>query len=131
MVSNNCSSFFRPVTIPHHQGRKRMHLELKETVTKLMTGDLKKKLIDSVWSGLSAIYNTATGYNENTADTEERVNEVVEQKLQEEEALDIANPTEINSKLNEGQRIDYCLQEAPYESFNEYVFALGSHLCYW
>lgn len=108
-----------------------MHLELKETVTKLMTGDLKKKLIDSVWSGLSAIYNTATGYNENTAATEERVNEVVEQKLQEEEALDIANPTEINSKLNEGQRIDYCLQEAPYESFNEYVFALGSHLCYW
>ena len=37
----------RPVTIPHHAGRKRMHLELKETVTKLMTGDLKKKLIDS------------------------------------------------------------------------------------
>ena len=23
------------------------------------------------------------------------------------------------------------MQEAPYESFNEYVFALGSHLCYW
>ena len=52
----------RPVTIPHHAGRKRMHLELKDTVTKLMTGDLKKKIIDGVWSSLGAIYNTATGY---------------------------------------------------------------------
>ena len=25
-----------------------MHLELKDTVTKLMTGDLKKKLLDSI-----------------------------------------------------------------------------------
>ena len=38
-----------------------MHLELKDTVTKLMTGDLKKKLIDGVWSSLGALYNTATG----------------------------------------------------------------------
>ena len=27
--------------------------------------------------------------------------------------------------------IDYVLQEAPLESFNEYVFAVTSHLCYW
>ena len=33
--------------------------------------------------------------------------------------------------MNQGNRIDYVLQEAPFESFNEYVFALGSHLCYW
>ena len=49
------------VTIPHHAGRKRMHLELKDTVTKLMTGDLKKKIFDGVWSSLGALYNTATG----------------------------------------------------------------------
>lgn len=119
----------RPVTIPHHAGRKRMHLELKETVTKLMTGDLKKKLIDSVWSGLSAIYNSATGAADVSA--EEKVNQVVQQKIQEEEALDSVNPKQIDSMLNQGRRIDYVLQEAPYESFNEYVFALGSHLCYW
>ena len=29
------------------------------------------------------------------------------------------------------RRIDYALQEAPFETFNEYVFALSSHLCYW
>lgn len=33
--------------------------------------------------------------------------------------------------LNRGQRIDYVLQEKPIESFNEYLFALQSHLCYW
>lgn len=34
-------------------------------------------------------------------------------------------------QLNGGRRIDYVLQEAPFESFNEYVFALTSHVCYW
>lgn len=34
-------------------------------------------------------------------------------------------------KLNGGCRIDYVLQEAPLESFNEYLFALTSHVGYW
>lgn len=33
--------------------------------------------------------------------------------------------------LNGGNRIDFVLQEKPIESFNEYLFALQSHLCYW
>ena len=33
--------------------------------------------------------------------------------------------------INQGARVDHVLQEAPMESFNEYVFALASHLCYW
>lgn len=33
--------------------------------------------------------------------------------------------------LNNGRRIDYVLQEAPFEFFNEYIFALTSHVCYW
>lgn len=47
-------------------------------------------------------------------------------------------PTEVKEELpinvgmlNGGQRIDYVLQEKPIESFNEYLFALQSHLCYW
>ena len=125
-------SHLRPVTIPHHAGRKRMHLELKDTVTKLMTGDLKKKLLDSVWSGISAIYNTATGTTASgEAVTEQKMQEAMETKLEEQEALDSTNPVQLASELNGGLRIDYVLQEAPYESFNEYVFALGSHLCYW
>lgn len=35
------------------------------------------------------------------------------------------------SALNQGRRVDYVLQEGPLESFNEYLFALGSHACYW
>lgn len=34
-------------------------------------------------------------------------------------------------RLNNGRRIDYILQERPIESFNEYLFALASHACYW
>lgn len=34
-------------------------------------------------------------------------------------------------KLNATKRIDYVLQEAPLEFFNEYLFALSSHVCYW
>lgn len=33
--------------------------------------------------------------------------------------------------INRGRRIDYVLQEAPIEFFNEYLFALTSHVCYW
>ena len=34
-------------------------------------------------------------------------------------------------QLNEGRRVDYVLQERPIESFNDYVFSLTSHGCYW
>lgn len=33
--------------------------------------------------------------------------------------------------LNGGRRVDFVLQEKPIESFNEYLFAIQSHLCYW
>lgn len=34
-------------------------------------------------------------------------------------------------QLNSGHRVDYVLQEKPIESFNDYLFALSSHACYW
>lgn len=34
-------------------------------------------------------------------------------------------------QLNEGRRVDYVLQERPIESFNDYMFSLTSHGCYW
>jgi len=34
-------------------------------------------------------------------------------------------------RLNCGRRVDYVLQEKPIESFNDYLFALSSHACYW
>ncbi|KAM4748055.1 triacylglycerol hydrolase DDHD2 isoform 2-T2 [Rhinophrynus dorsalis] len=72
---------FEPMLIPHHKGRKRMHLAVK---------------------------------------------------LEEEPAPVKQDPTQIDvGMLNGGQRFDYVLQEKPIESFNEYLFALQSHLCYW
>lgn len=46
----------------------------------------------------------------------------------------LSDDGEINikmGKLNGGRRIDYVLQEAPFEYINEYIFALTSHVCYW
>lgn len=34
-------------------------------------------------------------------------------------------------ELNRGLRVDYVLQEKPYESFTEYIFALQAHVTYW
>ena len=52
------------------------------------------------------------------------VEQEMEKKAAESDQLDSQNPVTIDSKLNEGRRIDYVLQEAPLESFNEYLFAL-------
>ena len=52
------------------------------------------------------------------------------ESLQEEETTEVITKVDMG-KLNKGRRIDFVLQEAPYESFNDYVFALASHACYW
>ena len=127
----------RPVVIPHHKGRKRMHLELKDTVTKLMTTDIKRKIIDSLSSTLSTVYNIATGTNPTETEEEEaRAKAALEDSMtkeaEEAEREDESNPRTLDGcELNDGLRIDYALQEAPLESFNEYLFALASHLVYW
>lgn len=41
-----------PAQIPHHKGRKRMHLEVKESIKKVST-EVKQKLVDAV-SALSS-----------------------------------------------------------------------------
>lgn len=64
----------------------------------------------------------------NTIKTEPSHHE--QSSLQDEETTELV--TKVNmGKLNMGRRIDFVLQEAPYESFNDYVFALASHACYW
>ena len=123
----------KPVTIPHHKGRKRMHLELRDTVTKLMTSDFKQKVIDSVSAAIGTFYNMATGTQQTSDEqmVEQMVQQEISKKDRESPDSEERNPTKMDSRLNQGNRIDFVLQEAPFESFNEYVFALGSHLCYW
>ncbi|XP_063048053.1 SEC23-interacting protein [Engraulis encrasicolus] len=138
----------KPVLIPHHKGRKRLHLELKESLSR-MGSDLKHSVISSLRSAWQTLNDFARAHTSNTMLQAELA--IVANQIQEEEEKQLDTDTddgEVCSKLvdspeqreelsvkigmlNGGNRIDYVLQEKPIESFNEYLFALQSHLCYW
>uniref|UniRef100_A0A8C5AXK1 SEC23 interacting protein n=1 Tax=Gadus morhua TaxID=8049 RepID=A0A8C5AXK1_GADMO len=134
----------KPVLIPHHKGRKRLHLELKESLTR-MGSDLKQGLMSSLknaWQTLNDFARAHTSSAQLQAElamVASRIKEEEEkQQVQEEnkmaeavEPLREEEPQVKMGRLNGGNRIDYVLQEKPIESFNEYLFALQSHLCYW
>ncbi|KAM9368581.1 triacylglycerol hydrolase DDHD2 [Phaethornis superciliosus] len=127
---------FEPMLLPHHKGRKRMHLELKEGLTR-MSLDLKNNLLGSLrvaWQSftraqLPALEAAGTGTEPEPEAAAEK-----EPDLKAEEPT-VAGKEEVSlinvGRLNGGNRIDYVLQEKPIESFNEYLFALQGHLCYW
>ncbi|KAJ8984492.1 hypothetical protein NQ317_006152 [Molorchus minor] len=122
----------KPVLIPHHKGRKRMHLELKETMARV-GADLKQKVIDSMKSTWNSFYQF-TMFHKTEQPSIEEVQKVLEEQIDkaqeiEEETQEAANIP--HGSLNKGRRIDYILQEAPFEFFNDYIFALTSHVCYW
>ncbi|KAE8280365.1 SEC23-interacting protein p125 [Larimichthys crocea] len=134
----------KPVLIPHHKGRKRLHLELKESLTR-MGSDLKHGFISSLktaWQTLNEFARAHTASAQLQAELAIVANQIEEQEKQAQEvtehkipeSLEIQKEEEPQVKigmLNGGNRIDYVLQEKPIESFNEYLFALQSHLCYW
>ncbi|KAM9163797.1 triacylglycerol hydrolase DDHD2 isoform 1-T4 [Pangshura tecta] len=128
---------FEPMLLPHHKGRKRMHLELKEGLTR-MGMDLKNNLLGSLriaWqsftrSPLLAVEAAATENEDETSLEKQTVHS--DMKPEEPAATGKEDSPPINvGMLNGGHRIDYVLQEKPIESFNEYLFALQGHLCYW
>ncbi|XP_042209515.1 SEC23-interacting protein-like [Homarus americanus] len=123
----------RPVLIPHHKGRKRMHLELKETIERVGT-EFKQKIVDSIQSTWNRLYELYSG-SSTSPSLEAQVDEALADQLYlEDEEAHSASGGELRipvGRLNEGRRIDYVLQEKPYESFNEYIFALQAHVTYW
>ncbi|XP_072289819.1 triacylglycerol hydrolase DDHD2 [Eucyclogobius newberryi] len=167
-----------PMLIPHHKGRKRMHLELKDSLTRMgmdiknnvlgslrtawqsfaripvaalppveaggtsIEGDLRNaegnlfcvrvvlcnmcltllqalRFVSGAQSMLGLIFPTLVPTGECVEADFSVSNEQLEQ------------PQIKMGMLNGGRRIDYVLQEKPIESFNEYLFAIQSHLCYW
>ncbi|XP_056903627.1 SEC23-interacting protein isoform X2 [Takifugu flavidus] len=132
----------KPVLIPHHKGRKRLHLELKESLTRMGT-DLKQGFISSLksaWQTLNDFARAHTASAQLQAELAIVANQIEEQEKQAQEEHKIPETPELQKEeepqvkigmLNGGNRIDYVLQEKPIESFNEYLFALQSHLCYW
>ena len=71
----------------------------------------------------------ATGTQTETV--QQALTDSMSKKADEADLADQTNPRSLDSPLNGGRRIDHVLQEAPLESFNEYLFALASHLGYW
>ncbi|KAG7244010.1 hypothetical protein INR49_006171 [Caranx melampygus] len=96
-----------PMLIPHHKGRKRMHLDYL--------------LLHCPGGG-------RRNYNREKPSRDTGVSEEAESSVSAEER---EQPEIKMGMLNGGRRIDYVLQEKPIESFNEYLFAIQSHLCYW
>lgn len=95
--------------------------------------------MESVKSTLNSFYSFAK-FNQNVTPQsaiEAEVDKALEQEIakkQESEDQEENNeqPTDLSlGALNRGRRIDYVLQEAPFEFINEYIFALASHVCYW
>ncbi|KAL0978193.1 hypothetical protein UPYG_G00167310 [Umbra pygmaea] len=118
-----------PVLIPHHKGRKRMHLELKDSFTRV-SSDLLLSIntLRGMWQTLTRPGNTLPPLSRGgtTAvlpqETGSNVNNMSVSPLSQSVSVGM---------LNGGHRFDYVLQENALESFNEYIFALQSHLCYW
>jgi len=137
----------KPVLIPHHTGRKRFHLELRENISKY-GAELKNSVIRNmkgVMQGIhSLIYSQdhkseATTDNDTDAAVQAATQEILstQNDISRNESADnlkvTYDETDINKYglLNKGRRIDYVLQERPLEAFNDYLFAFQSHLCYW
>ncbi|KAF5287235.1 hypothetical protein FQR65_LT12279 [Abscondita terminalis] len=129
----------KPVLIPHHKGRKRMHLELKETMYRV-SSDLKQKVMDSMKYTWNSIFQMAMfgrqggGHSNLEAEVDRVLEEQIAKGENRSEDVSVVEEEKIEfdlGVLNKGRRVDYVLQEAPFEIFNEYVFAVTSHLCYW
>uniref|UniRef100_A0A665U015 DDHD domain containing 2 n=1 Tax=Echeneis naucrates TaxID=173247 RepID=A0A665U015_ECHNA len=123
-----------PMLIPHHKGRKRMHLELKDSLTR-MSMDLKNNVLGSLrtaWQSFARL--PVARYSSCTAQLHLKLlwTDTLYEEAETSVSAEGSEQPEIKvGMLNAGRRIDYVLQEKPIESFNEYLFAIQSHLCYW
>ncbi|KAK3727045.1 hypothetical protein QZH41_012545 [Actinostola sp. cb2023] len=122
----------QPVMLPHHKGRKRMHLELRDNLSRF-GAQLKATLIESVKNTIESINEFARAHTTHEVAHEEEPPSPAP-SFASDSSEDERTRHELTIKigqLNGGNRIDYVLQEKPIESLNEYLFALSSHVCYW
>lgn len=126
----------KPVLMPHHLGRKRLHLEIKDNITKV-SEDLRQKMMfnfkktlktwNATWKSTSMESIEA---NESSVTIEQDINDEIIDEKQDKKTNEGENDFDFGM-LNNGQRVDYVLQESPIESFNEYLSTYTSHTCYW
>lgn len=120
-----------------------MHLELKETLQQV-SADIKTKLMSSV-KNVTETVCALNPLNKNIIHKaiEKEVDQVLDKQMSQEKGSTSSDKAESPKGsptfeqpynlgiLNCGKRFDYVLQEAPLEFFNEYLFALASHVVYW
>jgi len=119
----------KPVQIPHHAGRKRLHLEIADNLGKAAEV-ARAGLLRSMRTVMSSV-KRAAGYEEMEGDINEMMNAQQRQQRRDSEASSTKDDNIEVGSLNLGKRIDYQLQERPLEMFNEYMFAFQSHTGYW
>lgn len=112
-----------------------LFLELKETMARV-GADLKQRIVDSIQSTWNSFYQLAMFHRQDEVSLEAEVDKALQQQLRERqdsesEELEQASIDLPLGALNNNRRVDYVLQEAPFEIFNEYIFAMRSHTCYW
>lgn len=100
--------------------------------------DLKQRLLDSMRNTWNSVYQLAMFHKADNQSLEREIDKVVEEQMQQSPSPVADNQSDEASedfkvgKLNRGRRIDYVLQEAPFEYINEYIVAVTtSHVCYW
>lgn len=123
-----------------------MHLELKETMVRVGT-DIKQRILFTFKNTMQAVYSLTNKQGTDQQAIEQEVDKVLEEQLQHEQGIGRNRSDSVSTnaasevdtgetdlplgQLNQSRRIDFVLQEAPLEFFNEYLFALTSHVCYW
>lgn len=107
----------KPVLMPHHKGRKRFHLELKESLTRV-GADIKQKIMDSLKSTWNTINEFAKAHRNQDESLEQHVDSQMSSVMQEldddQSSIASSQQEEIYmGQLNEGHRIDYVLKSDP------------------
>ena len=126
----------KPVLIPHHKGRKRMHLELRDSIVRMGT-DIKSKIYDSLkntWNSINEFARAHKSTAEESGASGDREDDDQNQSNYSISGIDYEDSYGQSlsaGALNSGRRIDHVLQESPVEAFNEYLFAIRAHTIYW
>ena len=125
-----------------------MHLELRDSIVR-MGSDIKSKIYDSLkytWNSINDFArahkssdreydnNDNNGNNDTNGDHNQDIdhNQNNYSMNSDYDHNDDSYGQSLSAgALNSGRRIDYVLQESPVEAFNEYLFAIRAHACYW
>lgn len=75
----------KPVLIPHHKGRKRLHLELRDSLTRVGS-DLKQKLVESLKYTWNSISDFARAHRSSAEQVEAEMDKVVQEQLAQQRA---------------------------------------------